>query len=115
MLQRFICLLIAFSATFWGGSVMASSPSEPAFKTQLASCFEPHRDTGAIRSLETWLAAGKSVYPNYNTALSISMNCMRSVCGVKNPLCCNTYCSMFGLTGNERDICVNKCTNPNGY
>ena len=92
-------------------AALASSPAEPAFKSQLASCFEANRPTEAIRDLQSWQSAGKSVFSSYQLAVSISTNCMRSVCamGTGNSLCCNTYASMYGLTGSARDTMANRC------
>lgn len=109
MLNRILCLFFTMCVALWAPASLASSPAEPAFKSQLSSCFEANRPTEAIKSLQSWLNAGKSVYSSYQLAVSISMNCMRSVCGSQNGLCCNTYCSMYGLTDGERNICYNKC------
>lgn len=111
MLNRILCVVVMLCVGLWAPATLASSPSEPAFKSQLRSCFEPDRPTEAIRDIQSWLNAGKSVYSSYQTALSISHNCMRSVCqmGTGNSLCCNTYASMYGLTGQARDIMFNRC------
>jgi hypothetical protein len=111
MLNRILCVVVMLCVGLWAPATLASSPSEPAFKSQLRSCFESGRPTEAIKNLQSWLNAGKSVYSSYQLAVSISMNCMRSVCGSQNGLCCNTYCSMYGLTDGERDNCYNKCYN----
>lgn len=111
MLIRILSLLLALYAAIWTPSALASSPNEPAFKTQLRSCFEPHRPTEVLRSPQEW-ARGTSVFSSYQAAVNISLNCMRSVCGNKNGLCCNTYCTMFGLDGSAHGTCFNKCYDP---
>ena len=111
MLSRFLFILLALSALLWSPASLASSPAEPPFKTQLRGCFEANRPTEWLRNPQTW-SQGKSMFPSYQSAVSISLSCMRSVCGSKNGLCCNTYCTMFGLTGNEHASCFNKCFDP---
>jgi hypothetical protein len=114
MLNRILCILLAFSTALWAPAALASSANEPAYKSQLRPCFEANRPTESMRNMQAWLNAGRSVYSSYQLANSISMNCMRSVCGSNNGLCCTTYCSMYGLTGSEHNTCFNKCVNPYG-
>ena len=111
MLNRIFAFLMSLSLALWVPAALASSPAEPAFKSQLASCFEANRPTEAIRDLQSWQSAGKSVFSSYQLAVSISTNCMRSVCamGTGNSLCCNTYASTYGLTGSARDTMANRC------
>lgn len=114
MLNRILCILLALSAALWAPAALASSPSEPAYSSQLRSCFEANRPTEAMRNMQSWLNAGKSVYSSYPLAASVSKNCMRSVCGSNNGMCCTTYCTMYGLTGNEHSTCFRQCSNPYG-
>jgi hypothetical protein len=111
MLNRILCAVIMLCVALWAPATLASSPAEPAFKSQLSSCFEANRPTEAIRDLQSWLNAGKSVYSSYQLAQSISLNCMRAVCqaGTGITPCCNTYVSMYGVTGQARDIMFNRC------
>ncbi|EFC44956.1 predicted protein [Naegleria gruberi] len=109
--ETLVVLLLLFFATASG--INASSPAEPAFKSQLRSCFEANRNTECLATQSSWSSCGGSVYSSYQLALSISMNCMRSVCGSQNSLCCNTYCTMYGLSGYDHSVCFNKCFN--GY
>ncbi|EFC45056.1 predicted protein [Naegleria gruberi] len=107
------CFVLLAALLTSSSFVNASSPAEPAFKSQLRSCFEANRNTECLATQSSWSSCGGSVYSSYQLALSISMNCMRSVCGSQNSLCCNTYCTMYGLSGYDHSVCFNKCFN--GY
>ncbi|EFC44957.1 nucleoporin [Naegleria gruberi] len=102
-----VLIIVGFCVSY----TLASSASEPAFKSQLRSCFEGNRNTECIVNQGSWNSCGRSVYSSYQLAVSISMNCMRSVCGSQNGLCCNTYCSMFGLSGSDHSNCFSSCYN----
>ena len=62
MLNRIFAFLMSLSLALWVPAALASSPAEPAFKSQLASCFEANRPTEAIRDLQSWQSAGQSVF-----------------------------------------------------
>lgn len=110
LIAFFLCLFAAMAAP----TANASSANEPPYKVQLRSCFEADRPTESIVSEAIWSSTRPAPrFPNYNYAVAVSTSCMRSVCsaGSKNGLCCNTYCTMFGLTGDGHKRCFNICYN----